>query len=199
MADSRDSITLPVPQLTSTIAFENFLALDEILCGIYVFRGKFGQCLYVGQTRSFRRRFYSHRRDSYFAPHIVTVDLYVINDPYIREIFETVFIDRMKPYYNRAKAFSKVRAWQDAIYFEIEAMEDDVRSLESELAEILEDASSDSLEESLSIDDDYSDHDVYHREALGACMRAIVRIPEIEAEISSLSSEIRQLYKKIST
>ncbi|QIG62604.1 GIY-YIG nuclease family protein [Sporosarcina phage Lietuvens] len=187
-----ESITLPTPKLSLTIEFTKYRTMSEELCGIYVFRGKHGECLYVGQSKCFRKRFYGHERDSPFNALIYNVDLYVIHDPYVREIFETVFIDRMKPYYNRAKAFSKVRASQDAIYFDIAALEDEVMMLEDEKSEILDDYA-------WGVADDCADEDYRPSEALGELMRTTRRIPEIDDEVAELSRKIRRLYRKISS
>lgn len=197
----RQSYEFKTPKKTGTIAVDDFANIDRTLRGIYVFRGKYGDCLYVGQTKSFRSRFMSHLATSMFNRHIFSADIYRVDNPYEREIFETVFIDELKPYYNRAKSFARNRAKYDDIHFEIESLEAERLSLEEEKAEILDAVDRPAQDSEWFFFDpyeEYTDFDEALSSILGEDLRYSERIPEINAEISRINDEIRRLNEKVS-
>lgn len=190
-----ESYVFKTPTKTATIPVDGFDRVDDALSGLYVFRGKYSEFLYVGQTKSFRKRFASHLTSSPFSRLIYRADIYRVDDPYMREIFETVFINELRPYYNRAKSFAKGRASHDAVLFEIESLEGERQALEGEKVEILDavDRSDDYIPE-----EDYTDYDEALRYMLGEDLRAVERLPEIDAEIRLITQKINLLYRKIS-
>lgn len=196
----RQSYEFKTPTKTATIAVDDFVNIDRTLRGIYVFRGKYGDCLYVGQTKSFRSRFMSHLASSMFSRLIYSADIYRVDDPYTREIFETVFIDELKPYYNRAKSFGKQRARYDAVCFEIESLEGERLALEEERAEILDAVNRPEDHELRPYDpyEEYTDFDEAVYAIFGEDLRMTERVPEIDAEISRINGEIRRLNEKVS-
>lgn len=194
-----DSYKFRPPSLSFSAKVSDFKDIDQELRGIYVFRGKYGDCLYIGQTKSFRRRLANHLASSPFSRLIHTADLFATEDPLIREIFETIFINEMKPRFNRAKSFNRDRSLHDFYFYEISKLEDDIQTLEEELFDI-KDAVDRPICDLFSYDefaDIFTDPDEEITHKLGEDLRHVYRIPEIEVEIRRLKTETREIYRKL--
>lgn len=89
----------------------HFKGYEDIpkLAGIYVFRGKRGKRLYIGQSKNLKQRMYSHFSRSstlqHITEHVYYVEFFVIDDPMEREIYETYMINVWDSKYNTDKKF----------------------------------------------------------------------------------------------
>lgn len=203
---------IEIPPISTSLKLRNFDRLSHSARGVYVFRDEFGGYLYVGQSKTLRKRILTHVRESLFRTYIASVDLYFIDDSLDREICETILINQLRPTYNRAKVFGTPEDDVANIISEIYELEAERVRLCEELEELFywvyrgyagEYTSDPDLEELLTspLEDDYyeyyTDEDEMQRAILGEDLRSIDRIQEIRHRIRRISRRINWLRKKI--
>lgn len=104
--------------------------------GMYYFYDKFGDVIYIGKTKSFRKRFAQHSRGSYFFTHVTKIKAFPIEREVDRDIYETYFINVYYPQYNVGKKW-KEPAKVDQLSL-IESYEEEIIELIDEIAELRE-------------------------------------------------------------
>lgn len=145
--------------------FANLTKLLEGYGGCYVLKDVIGTVLYVGKSRLLHQRIRDHARGHSntreFAKEIESVDVYVVNDDYERNVYEHYLINSLIPLYNKDEYLSKKRrkstAHDDAKY----ARADKIRDIKEEIAEI-----KDELEDVQENDYDYAIYDEVYRDGL---------------------------------
>lgn len=104
--------------------------------GMYYFYDKFGDVIYIGKTKSFRRRFAQHSSGSYFFAHVTKIKAFTIEREVDRDIYETYFINVYYPQYNVGKK------WKEAPKVDylslIESYEEDILEIMDEIEELRE-------------------------------------------------------------
>lgn len=191
-------LNFEIPEISATKHLHDFNTIGNGYRGVYVFRNMYGDCLYVGQSKTLRQRLTTHVRKSPFSAHISSVDLYFLDEGFDREICETVFIDRLKPRYNKDKVFREFAEDVAITIDKIEELECERTTLSEELWGLREMLRRDTNEDYFEGEDDYyTDEDELCSQLLGEDLRGIERISEIEDEIPLLSGRINSLYTLI--
>lgn len=150
--------------------------------GVYLIYDENKELLYVGKTKDFYERLYSHVRGKYgsdkFEDYIEFIDVYIVNCPYEREIYETYTINEFLPAFNTFKNYKN----QDEIYYEIDEriseLTEEKEMLEQELLWL-----NDLNEEGRVYGDEESE---LNKLELGEYLLKRRKIEEIENEIKSL-------------
>ncbi len=116
------SITLPEPdvtiekqsdpQLSHIYGFTDFHLITREKGGFFMFYNDQNELLFVGKARKLRPRIKRHFEDtvSVIKNHrneVTKIEVYVIEDPVEREIYETYVINKFKAKYNIEKVFFK--------------------------------------------------------------------------------------------
>lgn len=187
-----------IPEIAITKQIHDFSSIKNGLRGVYVFRNLYGDCLYVGQSKSLRQRMFTHTRSSPFSAHISSVEIYLLDEGFDREICETIFIDKLNPRYNKDKVFKPFVEDMALIIDEIEDMEGERTTLNEERwalrGELRRDTNEDYFEDER---DYYTDEDELNMQLLGEDLRDIERLEEVNEEIARLSSRINDRYKLV--
>jgi predicted GIY-YIG superfamily endonuclease len=193
-------IKIEPPHKTETVFVEKFGGIRKNFGGVYVFKDRFDNVLYVGKTRRFKKRLSEHLRghgrSKIFSQHIFTADLYALAEEYEREIYETYMIDRLKPKYNVDKVYRKEDEITADIKVKIDRLEARQFELTEESDEIIENFSRDRAEEA---EDGcgYYDEDYLALLRLGEDLRGVERLEAIEAEMARIRSRIKDYYGKL--
>ncbi|MBW3113504.1 GIY-YIG nuclease family protein [Bacillus sp. MCCB 382] len=193
-------IKIEPPHKTETVAVNNFEGIRENFGGVYVFKDRFNNVLYVGKTRRFKKRLSEHLRgygrSKLFSQHIYTADLYTLREEYDREIYETYMIDRLNPKYNVDKVYRKENEIVADIKEKIDRLEARQFELVEESDEIIENFNRDYDEES---EDDYEcyDEDYLALLRLGEDLRGVERLDAIESEMGRIRAKINYYYGKL--
>lgn len=143
------------------------------LPGVYVFFSEDGTPLYVGKTVSFKRRFIKHSTSSEFFNVATSVRLYIVENEYEKDIYETHLISELKPEYNKAKTFYTHLDYEDALH----SIDERIGSIREEIAEI-----------ETSLVEEWNDEDGDSIVSLGVVLRMQSKIAELNREIRRLQS-----------
>lgn len=114
----------------------NISATSVSTGGMYYFYDKFGDVIYIGKTKSFRRRFTQHSNGSYFFAHVTKIKAFPIEREVDRDIYETYFINVYYPQYNIGKKWRE-RPKSDVLSI-IERYEDEILEIMDEIVELRE-------------------------------------------------------------
>lgn len=138
------SITMPSDRVSFNRAeFER--RVEDLLMrpgGVYAFYDDIGACLYVGQSKNLVSRLRSHFAASPFSAEISRIDIYFVDNPYDREIYETYAISALGGRYNKAKTYAVtevnplIRGEMDDILCEIDFLDAERLALEEDLRQI---------------------------------------------------------------
>lgn len=121
-------ITIPTPDITITqrkqtpkeneveikdiYGFIDFHKIPRDKGGIFLFFNKNDELLFVGKARKIRQRIKKHFEDN-VSPmknhrnEVYKIQVFVVEDPMEREIYETYIINELKAKYNVEKVFYK--------------------------------------------------------------------------------------------
>jgi hypothetical protein len=183
------TVNIVMPDVSLSFPVDIFRTQYEALQkkGVYFLYGRDGLLLYVGQTKNFYTRLNQHLagRDhsDRFNTDINFIDLYFVEDDYLREIYETYAIHTFKPVYNVSKVFEKERTDRDV---EIDELISELRSERSDL-----------VGENIRIQEDFDDTIAYEQGDLefddmyswGVLLKNRERISVIDAEIRELNKK----------
>lgn len=121
-------ITIPTPDITITqrkqtpkeneveikdiYGFIDFHKIPRDKGGIFLFFNKNDELLFVGKARKIRRRIKKHFEDNVspmknHRKEVYKIQVFVVEDPMEREIYETYIINELKAKYNVEKVFYK--------------------------------------------------------------------------------------------
>lgn len=193
-------IKIEPPHKTATVPVGEIGGIKGDFGGVYVFKDRFDNVLYVGKTRRFKKRLAEHLRGAgrskLFSQHIFTVDLYKLREDYEREIYETYMIDRLSPKYNIDKVYRKENEIVADIKLEIDRLESRQFELNEEMEEIVRNFGRD-YEEDSEDEYDYYDEDYLALLMLGEDLRGVERLAAIEAEMGRIRAKIRDCYGKL--
>ncbi|SDS03314.1 GIY-YIG catalytic domain-containing protein [Paenibacillaceae bacterium GAS479] len=116
-------ITITIPKLEVSITkqknpegshifgFTDFHLITREKGGIFMFYNAKDELLFVGKARKLRPRIKKHFEDSVspmkkHRDEVAKIEVYIVDDPMERDIYETYVINRMKSKYNIDKQFS---------------------------------------------------------------------------------------------
>lgn len=115
-------ITIPTPSVTITkqykpelnniYGFTDFHLIPRDKGGIFLFYNDKKELLFVGKARKLRQRIKKHFEDTVspikmHRDEVNQIDVFIIEDPVEREIYETYIINELKAKYNVDKVFFK--------------------------------------------------------------------------------------------
>ncbi|WP_028559786.1 GIY-YIG nuclease family protein [Paenibacillus pinihumi] len=167
------SITVSLPEVYLEAApreIRNKSMYD--LPGVYVFYDDRNVPLYVGKTVSFKRRISRHSMSSDFYHFSSHVRLYLVENEYEKDIYETYLISTLKPEYNKAKTFYTRLDYEDMLH----EVNERITEAKREIAEL----------EREEFEEDDSFEDTSDSESLGDVLRIQRRLIELERELARL-------------
>lgn len=194
------NISIKEPNNFIKITPRQIRAMRSCNAGVYFLLNRFGEIVYIGQSTNLRRRLSEHvnggGRSSAFAAHIDSIRIYPFPNGFEREIYETYFIDRHKPFYNIAKKHDRgeLSEKESAIFNEYHRLHDVLIRLDDEEYRIREDFAPMDDEES---DDYYYDEDTKNTYELGVHLRGVGRLREVRAKKRRVLSEIKTIRRKM--
>jgi excinuclease UvrABC nuclease subunit len=115
-------ITIPKPDLmifkqdtpeeSNVYGFTDFHQITREKGGIFMFYNADNELLFVGKARKIRQRIKKHFEDtvSVMKNHrdeVTKIEVYIVDDPTDREIYETYAVNTLKAKYNVDKVFFK--------------------------------------------------------------------------------------------
>lgn len=106
--------------------------------GIYVFYNESDECIYVGKSKRLASRLRTHFSSSPFAEEIDRIDVYSVENPLDRELYETYTINALGGIYNKAKVYINEGA-NPLIADEIDTLEFEIELLRKEREGVVED------------------------------------------------------------
>lgn len=168
-------ITLPSAYVEATpVDIRNKKMYDRP--GVYVFYDENGTPLYVGKTKSFKKRFAGHAKTSEFFRVSAIVRLYYVNDEFEKDVYETFLIKELRPEFNRDKTYYTRLEYEDML----QKVEETILDIKLELADLMADDNDDDD------DDFYDDYDNQLNAELGEFLHNQERIAELEYRLKKL-------------
>jgi predicted GIY-YIG superfamily endonuclease len=166
-------ITLPTTYVEATpVDVKNKKVFDRP--GVYVFYDENSTPLYVGKTKSFKKRFAGHAKTSKFFRLSVLVRLYYVRDEFEKDVYETFLIKELKPEFNRDKSYYSRLEYEDML----QRVEETILDIKLELADLMSDDNDD--------DDFYDDYDNQLNAELGEFLHNQEHIAELEYRLKKL-------------
>lgn len=98
------------PQESNIYGFTEFHLISRDLGGIFMFYNDNDELLFVGKARKLRPRIKKHFEDTVspikaHREEVTRIEVYIVEDPVHREIYETYIINEGKAKYNEEKVF----------------------------------------------------------------------------------------------
>lgn len=100
------------PEQSNIYGFTDFHLIPRDKGGIFLFYNQNNKLLFVGKARKLRPRIKRHFEDSVspiknHRDEVTKIEVYVVEEPVHREIYETYIINELKSMYNIDKVFFK--------------------------------------------------------------------------------------------
>ncbi|PWW08624.1 GIY-YIG catalytic domain-containing protein [Paenibacillus cellulosilyticus] len=100
------------PQMSNIYGFTDFHLITREKGGIFLFYNDKQELLFVGKARKLRPRIKKHFEDtvSLMKNHreeVATIEVYIVEDPVEREIYETYIVNKYRAKYNVDKVLYK--------------------------------------------------------------------------------------------
>lgn len=100
------------PEASNVYGFTDFHQITREKGGIFMFYNADNELLFLGKARKIRQRIKKHFEDtvSVMKNHrneVTKIEVYIVDDPMEREIYETYAVNTLKAKYNVDKVFFK--------------------------------------------------------------------------------------------
>lgn len=100
------------PVITSIEGFIDLHMIPRDKGGMVLFYNINDELLFVGKARKLRQRVKKHLEDSVspikeYRDEVCRIDVYIVEDPMERDIYETYMINKLQAKYNAEKVFYK--------------------------------------------------------------------------------------------
>lgn len=181
------------------VAESDFGSISPSKKGVYYFYDKYDCIIYIGKSKSFRSRFSAHRSGSYFFAHVVKARLFEIESEVDRDIYETYFINKYSPQYNRGKMWSKadLHDYQQELY----DLEIEIDEIDSEIEMLLSDFEDyDGIDVCSCVEDIWegTDFEAYDDEdrltySLGESLHQGIRLEELREDREKLNTRLKHI------
>ncbi|TVY10909.1 nucleotide excision repair endonuclease [Paenibacillus cremeus] len=100
------------PQLSHIYGFTDFHLITRERGGIFMFYNAKNELLFIGKARKLRPRIKKHFEDTVspmknHRDEVTKIEVYTVEDPVEREIYETYIVNKFKAKYNVEKVLYK--------------------------------------------------------------------------------------------